>query len=181
MTVFQPAIIENGSYKRIKVETFNSTIKSGLAGKAIQKTIREAEEKGFIAIPLKQRDLRQYVSLRNTFLETCRREQRVYVEVFIDEKWNRAFASFDTISLPYGQQKFSVSEFILAAELETYYNSLTYLENRRLSLPAGLSPYSRSQNKTNFFILPKQICFSFYQDRPEIFLFVLNKIHASRV
>lgn len=175
MTVFQPAIIENGSYKRIKVETFNSTIRSGLEGEAIHKIIGEASERGFIVIPLKQRDWQLYVSLRNTFLETCRKEKKLYVEVFVDEKWNRAFASFDTISLPYDQQKFKVSEFILAAELDTYYKSLTEFENRKLNLPAGLNPYSRTQHKTNFFILPKQICFSFYQDQPEIFHYVLNK------
>lgn len=177
MTVFQPVIIENGSYKRTKVETLNSTIRSGLAGDTVQQIIGEAEEKGFISIPLKQRDMQQYISLRNTFLEKCRKAQRIYVELFVDEKWNRAFASFDTISLPYGQQQFAVSEFILAAELETYYKSLTRLEKGRISLPAGLNPYSRSQHKTNFFILPKQICFSFYQNQPEIFHFVLKNIH----
>ncbi|EGE1848530.1 hypothetical protein DL988_22025, partial [Shigella flexneri] len=128
MTVFQPVIIENGSYKRTKVETFNSTVRDGLTGDVVQQIIGEAEEKGFIAIPLKQRDMQQYISLRNTFLEKCRKVERIYVEVFVDEKWDRAFASFDTISLPYEQQRFLVSEFILAAELETYYKSLTELE-----------------------------------------------------
>lgn len=177
MTIFKPAIIENGSYKRIKVEPFNSTIRNGLAGDAVQQIIEEAEEKGFISIPLKQKDIRQYIGLRNTFLEKCRKAQRICVEVFVDDKWNRAYASFDTISLPYKQQKFTVSELILADELETYYKSLTGVENRRLGLPAELNPYSRKQHKTNFFIFPKQICFSFYQNQPEIFQFVLKNIH----
>jgi hypothetical protein len=181
LTVFQPAIIENGSYKRIKVEPLNCAVRSGLAGEVIDKIVRESEEKGFISIPLKLRDMQPYVSLRNTFLERCKQKKVIYVEVFVDDKWNRAFACFDTISLPYDQQQFEVSTFILETELENYYKRLTRLENRRLSLPAGLNPYTRSQHKTNFFILPKQLCFSFYQNQPEIFLYVLNKIHARRV
>lgn len=176
MTIFQPAIIENGSYKRIKVEPLNSAIREGLSGDRIDQIIREAEEEGFISIPNKKRGMQQYVSLCNTFLEKCRQKNKVYVEVFIEEKWNRAYACFDTISLPVEQQKLPISQFILEKELETYYDKMDFLRKRRLRLPANMNPYTRNQHDINFFILPKQICFSFYQDQPEIFNYVLNKI-----
>lgn len=138
--------------------------------------IMESEKKGFVEIPLKLRNMWAFSSIRFAFLEQCKEKKQLFVEVFVDDQYNRAFACFDTISLPYSERKFSISELILHTELESYYQSLTKLEKWRLSLPADMNPYTWKQHKINFFILPKQICFSFYQDKPEIFNFVLNKL-----
>lgn len=175
MNKFAPAIIENGSYKRIKIEPLPFTPRTGLAGEKIDEILREAEEKGYLTIPLKNRE-HKYLSLQNTYLNQCREKKQLYVEVFVEDEWNRAFACFDTISLDPENQEFSISEMILNLELKTYYENLPLKDRRRLFLPAHMNPYTRSLHKTNFFILQKQICFSFYQDQPEIFNFVLRKL-----
>lgn len=178
MKGFEPAIIENGTYKRIKVEPFSFTSRTGLSGEAIDQILRESENKGFLSLPLKQRDTK-YEHLRNTYLAQCTEKGQLYVEVFADEEWNRAFACFDTISFrsaDFSSEGFAISEMILWLELKTYYERLPDKDRWRLFLPAHMNPYTRSQHKINFFILPKQICFSFYQNQPEIFYFVLKKL-----
>lgn len=140
----------------------------------IPEIIRQSEENGFIEIPFKLKDRWAFTSIRYAFLEHCKQKKQLYVEVLVDD--NRAFACFDTISLPYSDRRFSISEMILNKELESYYESLTKLEKWRLSLPDDINPYVWKQHKINFFILPKQICFSFYRDTPEIFNFVLKKL-----
>lgn len=136
--------------------------------------IIQSEKNGFVELPLQYRAMWAFSSIRYSYLALCKAKKQIYVEVFVEG--NRAFACFDTISLPYSERKFSVSEMILRKELESYYQSLTKIERWRLSLPEDMNPYMQKQHKINFFILPKQICFSFYKDKPEIFNFLLRKL-----
>lgn len=175
MNIFEPPILENGTYKKTTVKPFPFQTRMGLSGERVDEILQDAEEKGFLTIPLKNRDHKQ-LSLQNTYLARCKEKKQLYVEVFVDDEWNRAFACFDTISLPKEDQHFVISEMILSVELNTYYENLSPEERGRLFLPAHMNPYTRSMHTTNFFILPKQICFSFYQNQPEIFNFALRKL-----
>jgi len=175
MNEFTPVNIENGSYKRIKVEPFPFYILTGLQGPKIEELLHEAEAKGYLTIPLKKRSHSEQ-RLRHTYLDRCRKKKQIHIEVFVDDEWNRVFVCFDLITLDSDQQEFLISEMILSKELNTYYEGLSEKERGRIYLPAFLNPYTHSRHKTNFFILPKQICFSFYQNQPEIFRFVLRKL-----
>lgn len=179
MDEFSIPEIKKGTFTYKKIEPYISSIQRGLGGEAIEEILKEAEENGYLTLPLVLTKP-QYESLRKTFMDHCRKKNLLNVVVYVDDKWNRAFACFDTITLPYDEQVLSISEMVLSLELETYYASLDRTDRGRLFLPAGLNPYTHSRHKTNHFILPKQICFSFYRDRPEIFRFALRKLRFGK-
>jgi len=175
MIDLEPIIIENGTYRRTRVKT-TAGWRDGITGDNVEKILDECEQKGFLAVPSKERHIKKYTSLRDSFLSRCREKNKIYIEVFIENKENRAFACFDTISLNYKKRIFPVSEMILETELNYYYESLTTTECSKLCLPADLNPYSQKQHRLHYFCLPKQICFAFYLDHTQIFEYLLNKV-----
>jgi hypothetical protein len=174
---FAPFSVPSKSYKKKKVKCIGwRTI---LEGEAINQIIDNCNEKGFISIPYKQRGYHLYNSTKNTYLAECKKNGRIFVEVYVKE--NKAYACFDTISLEWQERKFNFQEWLLEKELETYYEDFEGKEKMDLFLPFEMTPYTHPYHRVHFSILPKQICFSFLLNRTEVFDFVLKKINAAHV
>jgi hypothetical protein len=169
--------ISNSNYTTRKIKDLFAPTSWILEGEEIDSMMDQCESQGYIALDYEDRNQRQFVSIRNTYMLRCKESGRVYIEALIKD--DKIFALFDCITTLNNEFPFK-KWMILEKELENYYRQFDFVSKAKLNLPSKLDPFTHIYHKTNFFITSKQIVFSFYHREREIFDFLRSSMLSPR-